>query len=180
MGYTGYSAVENLYSFYEEFGSRESYLKSYTAYQYLTQTLSNTPLKLIYDFRSTSNAYEIKINKMIVDIEKEAAKVRLEKEGEFGQKLYNYIYSPIIEQKFDLLNKIRLGVVTKDEAKALELKQIKLTSEYQNYDHCLEIGLDDAEERSNHYYCYSETKQILDHIVVTGTANIEMVEHLYG
>lgn len=147
--YTGYHTVLNAHSFYYEFNQKDFTLSSNMAYQALAEKLSTTYLQNFYDFTSKAKEYE-----------KSACKIRLEEKGEFGQKLYEHIYSRVIEEKYDLQNNLRA-------------KHIKVI----DYDHCMEI-LELKEEDSDHYYCYNEELQILDHIMIVGEFYINKLHSL--
>lgn len=139
MLYSGYNTITNAYSFYNEFNQKDFNLNSNIAYQTIAEKLSTTYLQKFYDFTSKAKEYE-----------KSAYKIKLEDKGEFGENLYKYIHSRVIEEKYDIQNN-------------LKTKHFKVI----DYDHCMEIiGL--KEEDSDHYYCYNEEQQILDHIAVIG------------
>lgn len=40
------------------------------------------------------------------------------------------------------------------------------------------LKLKEEDELSDHYYCYNEEQQILDHIVIVGKAYIEKIDSL--
>ncbi len=147
--YTGYHTVLNAHSFYYEFNQKDFTLSSNLAYQNIAEKLSTTYLQNFYDFTSIAKEYE-----------KAAYKLKLEEKGEFGQKLYEYIYSRAIEEKYDLQNN-------------LKSKHIKLME----YDHCMEI-VELKEKESDHYYCYNEEQQILDHIIIIGNSYVEKIGSL--
>jgi hypothetical protein len=134
--YTVYSAVSNLYSLYQEYDSIEVLLKSTTVYKDLSQTLSYLPLQYVYDFVDASKKYEMKINNIKLGLEKAALKTKLDEKGEFGQKLYEYIYEPILEEKYALLNKVLQGSITEEEAELLKAKHIRVKSDDASYEHC--------------------------------------------
>ena len=181
--YNGYSAVTNSYLFYLEKSSNvESMLRSTIAYKNLMQILSESPLQQLYDFATIAKGYEIEVNNITLAAEKTALKTKLDEKGKFSQKLYEYIYEPILEEKYNLLNQVLQGSITQEEAEALKAKHIKIESENTNYEHCIEIR--DIGNSSNdesdiaHYYCYNEEKEMLDYIVV-GNTNIQIIEHLF-
>lgn len=173
--YTGYSAITNAHSFCLECYSKDSALKSITAYKNVAEALSNTPLQLVYDFLSISKEYSIKLNKINYEKEKTYFKQQSEAKGEFGSKLYNYIYIPVLKEKYDLLNKIIQGFLTIEEAEALKTKHIKITIENISYDHCMEVKdmKKDIDNSSEYYYCYNEEQQILDCVIIGETKDIE-------
>ncbi len=80
----------------------------------------------------------------------------------------------MIEEKYELQSKVVHGALTEDEANSLKAKHIKIM----DYDHCMEIlGLKE-EKQSDHYYCYNEEQQILDHVVIIGNNYIEKISSL--
>lgn len=142
--YGGFNAIDNMKSLYNEFYQKDFNLNSNIAYQNIAEKLSNTCLQNLYDFASKAKDYE-----------KAAYKIKLEEKGEFGKKLYEYIYSRVIDEKYDLQNNSKS-------------KQIKIM----DYDYCIKI-IEFKEEESDHYYCYNEEQEILDHIVIIGEAYIQ-------
>ncbi len=182
--YIGHGAIANMYSLYTDYNKIDSELKSINAYKDFFKLLSNSPLQLMYDFSATTKEYEIKISNIYYNKEKSYIKQQLEAKGEFGHKLYNYIYAPSLEEKYDLLNKVMEGSLTKEQAESLETKHIKITSENQNYEMCREIkGIQDLINNnysdSKYYYCYNEEQQILDQIVIgESREDIEIIERL--
>ena len=116
--------------------------------------------------------YEVQINNIKLGLEKAAIKTQLEAQEEFGQKLYDYIYGPMIEERYSLLNKVVLGQITQEAAGNLKAKHMKVTLENQSYEHCMEVrniedniangnsqsksDIDDASgSKTEHYYCYN-------------------------
>jgi hypothetical protein len=200
--YIGYSAITNAYSFYLERNSDiESILRSTMAYRDLTQTLSESPLQQLYDFASTARGYEFQLNNITLAAEKKALKSKVvEEKGEFGQKLYDYIYEPLLEEKYRLLNQVLQGVISKDETETLKAKYIKISSGEQSYEHCMEIKdavnnnendsdrkisssknskASTGDESNNadikHYYCYNDEKKLLDYVLI-GNNYFEVVD----
>lgn len=109
----------------------------------------------------------------------------LREKGEFGQKLYDYIYTPAVEEKYDLLNKVLQGVLTAEDAESLQSKQIELELEKQSYKHCIEIKNTNIvnsdrsfDNNKTHYYCYNDTQPILIHIAIGNPNDIEIIEYL--
>ena len=180
--YTGYSAITNAYAFYQEYGSIGLELRSATAYKDITQALSNSLLQQVHDFRATFKEYAVKINNINLDLEKSTVKTQLEAKGEFGQKLYDYIYVPALEEKYDLLNKVIEGGLTEEQAETMKAKHIKITLEGQIYEHCMEIknieGNGNQEVFNEEYYCYNEDQQILDHVMIEENREVEVVARL--
>jgi hypothetical protein len=176
--YTGYSAFNNAYSFYLERNDVESMLRSTIAYKDLTKTLSESPLQQLYDFASITKGYEVQINKIHLAMEKAAIKTQLEEKGEFGRKLYEYIYEASVEEKYDLLNKVLQGSITGEEAEAIKAKHIKIISDDQSYEHCMEVSNTDADTNGEHYYCYNEEQEVLNHILIGDNNYIEIIENL--
>ena len=171
--YSGYGAITNAYSFYQEYYEKKSGLKSITAYKNLFETLSNFPLQYAYDFIRKAKESEVKLNNIKLELDKTYIKEQLEEKGEFGRKLYEYIYVPMLEEKYELLNKIIRGILTEEEANQLKAKHIQIL----DYDHCMEI-VRLREDQSDHYYCYNEEQQILDHMTIIGEAYIEKISSL--
>jgi preprotein translocase subunit SecA len=172
--YTGYSAITNAYSFYLERSSdTESALRSTMAYRDLAQTLSESPLQQLYDFAALAQEYKLGLNHVALVTEKEALKAKLvDEKGEFGHKLYDYIYKALLEEKYDLLNQVLQGSITKEDVEILKAKHISITLDKQSYQHCMQMkdieNISDGNEDTNkeHYYCYNQEQQILDHIVI--------------
>lgn len=148
--FTGYHTVLNALSFYYEVNQKDSMLNSNIAYQAFAETLSTSYIQSFYDFTLKAKEYEKTVYTM-----------KLEEKGEFGNKLYEYIYSRIIDEKYDLHN-------------ASKAKHIKVME----YDHCMEIIML-KEEEVEHYYCYNEEQEILDHILIGENGRyIEILERL--
>jgi len=177
--YTGYSAITNAYSFYlERTSDVESMLRSTMAYKDLTKILSESPLQQIYDFASTARGYEFELNSIALVAEKEALKSKLvEEKREFGQKLYDHIYEPLLEEKYNLLNQVLQGNIAQEEAKILKAKHIKIESDNPSYEHCMEIKDKDVDTNSEHYYCYNYEKKQLDYVLI-GDNLLEVIERL--
>ncbi len=163
--YSGYSAVNNAYLFYQEYNAIEWQLKSVIAYKDVSEFLTNSPLQQIYNFAASHKYYEIKINDINLEIEKAQARQQLEIKGEFANKLYDYIYIPLLEEKYLLLNKVTNGELTKEQTEALKVKHVPVTIEEQSYEHCIGI-VKLKEAKADHYYCYNEEQQILDHVLI--------------
>ncbi len=195
VGYTGYSAITNANSFYlERTSDVESVLRSTMAYRDLAQALSKSPLQQLYDFTKIAKEYEVELNNIVLVAEKEALKIKLvEENGDFGQKLYDYIYGSLLEEKYSLLNQVLQGVITEDETKSLKAKHIKITLDEQSYEHCMEIrnieaninsssqsNRDNGEDSNadvEHYYCYDDKHKMLDHVLI-GDNHFEVIERL--
>ena len=183
MIYTGYSSITNTYSFYQGYGSLEFHLRSAISYKDFIQVLANSPLQQIYDFTAFSKEYAVKVNKINLNIEKTAIKTQLEAKGEFGCKLYDYIYAPSLEKKYTLLNKVIEGSLMKEQAESLKTKHIKIILENQAYEYCMEIKdigvISDGNANEDHYYCYNDAQQILDHVVIGESRGyFEVIERL--
>lgn len=175
--YSGYGVITNAYSFYQEYHEENFELNSIRVYRNLYHFLSDSSLQSVYDFTSTYKKYALKLNNLQLKKDKTYFKHLSEAKGEFGKKLYDYVYAPMIESKYDLLNKIIQDDLTAEAADALKARHLQLTMANQNYDHCMEI-VELKEEDSEHYYCYNEEQQILDHIVIIGEACIEKISSL--
>ena len=112
---------------------------------------------------------------------------QLQDDGIFNQQLYKYIYTPYIEEKHNLLNKLSNSEITQKEVEILSPKFIKIISDYNEYNICLKNKQNNGTESKNanvvddtdHYYCYDEEQQILDHVVVMDGNNLQVVEHLF-
>jgi hypothetical protein len=177
-GYSGYHAVSNAYSLYSEYGTVEWQLKSAIAYKDLYEVFANSPLQYTYDFASNAKQYEIKANTIKLEMEKAQIKQHLEAKGEFGDKLYDYIYSPMLEEKYSLLNKIISGELTEEQAATLKAKHISMTIGEQHYEHCMEVKNDVMVITTEEYYCYNENQQILDHIILGQEGAVLTIEKL--
>lgn len=176
--HSGYSAINNAYSLYQEYNSVERQLKSGIAYKDISEFLANSPLQRIHDFVDKSRYYEVKINAISLKIEKAQIKQKLEIKGEFGSKLYDYIYMPMLEEKYTLLNKVANGELTKEQAGVLKAKHVAITIEEQSYEHCMEVVKLQV-IKMDHYYCYNEEQQILDHVLIGENGRyIEILERL--
>ena len=68
-------------------------------------------------------------------------------------------------------------ISSEKEAEGLKSKHLQITLENITYDHCLEV-LELKEEPSEHYYCYNEKQQILDHLVIIGNNYVEKIDSL--
>lgn len=102
-----------------------------------------------------------------------------------------YVYEPLLEEKYSLLNQVLQGVIAKDETETLKAKHIKISSSEQSYEHCMEIK--DAvnnnasisknkvhvAENSNgsieHHYCYNDERKELDYVLI-GDNLLEVVD----
>jgi len=177
--YAGYSVMINSHSFYQEYMSEENELKSAVAYRDLFKLISESLLQHIYDFDDSVRSYDIRINNLMAFFEKAVIKAQLEEKGEFGQKLYEYIYAPSIEEKYVLANKILQGELTEIEAEGLKAKHITLTLGEQSYEHCVESNNSGNSNKDvEHYYCYNDGAEVLDHITIRNDGNVEVIEHL--
>jgi uncharacterized protein YehS (DUF1456 family) len=165
--YGGVNTIANIQLLYNEFNQKDFKLNSNIAYQNLVEALSTTFLQNFYDFIQKAK-----------ECEKTAFKVKLEEKGEFGQKLYEYIYAPVLEEKYVLLNLVVNGELTEEQAKSLKAKHVKISLESQIYQHCTEIRNVENDRDAEQYYCYNEEQQILDHIAITGDGVIEIMERL--
>ncbi|MCT4635315.1 MAG: ATP-binding protein [Rickettsiales bacterium] len=159
-GYTGYYVITNAYSLYSEYGTVEWQLKSAVAYKGLYEVFANSPLQHTYDFASNAKWYEIEANTIKLEIEKAQIKKHLEAKGEFGEKLYENIYAHILEAKYS----------------NLEINHIALTIGEQYYEHCISIASVDSND--DHYNCYSEELEILDHVIIGEDGIVLNIEKL--
>lgn len=97
----------------------------------------------------------------------------MKERGDFGQKVFDYIYLPAFAEKYALLNDVIRGVLTEEEAKSLQSKRVAITHGSIDYNLCLEAkDLQVVQGEVEHYYCYSIENQILDHVAVTGGNNL--------
>lgn len=175
---SGYHAINNAYFLYSEYGTVEWQLKSAIAYKDLYEALANSTLQYTYDFSSNAKKCEIKANNIKLEMEKTQIKLQLDAKGEFGNKLYEYIHAPMLEEKYDLLNKVISGELIEDQAAAMKAKHISMTIGEQHYEHCMEVKNYVTIITTEQYYCYNEEQQILDHIAITGGSSIEIIERL--
>jgi hypothetical protein len=73
------------------------------------------------------------------------------------------------------------GSITKEDVEILKAKHISITLDKQSYEHCMQMkdieNISDGNEDTNkeHYYCYNQEQQILDHVVI-GDNRLEVVE----
>ncbi len=151
-------------------------IKSITAYKNSFQALSETPLQKLYDFASLSVKYSNSINNVKHNMETENIKKFLSTKGEFGQKLYDYIYAPVIKEKYDLLNKIAQSTLTEEQADTLRTKHLTIELEGRSYDHCIEK---DVSYKTKDFYCYNDEMQVIDHIVIGADNIVREVFSLY-
>jgi hypothetical protein len=183
--YVAYSAINNAYSFYQDITHTEAALKSSIAYKDLTRLLSKSPLQNLYDFAADSKNYELQQ----MEHEMELTRIALLKEqGKFGQKLYDYIYAPKVEERYYLSNQVSSGIITEAEAKTLQARQHVMVNS--NYTNCLEINYEKIENIKSyshrktditgnyfeHYYCYNNASKVLDHVTIAG--DITAIEQL--
>ena len=55
--------------------------------------------------------------------------------------LYGYIYKTWLEEKYNILNEVLKVSITEEETENFKAKHIKINSEKQNYEHCMEIKI---------------------------------------
>jgi hypothetical protein len=173
---TAYDATSNIYSFASELVNiDDTTLKSYRAYKGLVEILAVSPLQLLYDFNSFINEYNLQINAILLRKEKLAIEAQLQEQGEFGQKLLDYIYLPALTAKYDLLNNAIIGTIT--EEKKAEVSKFKPAYSLHSYDHCIETNVAlSSEEGTERYYCYNVERQVIDHILIVGDNDLEVLE----
>ncbi len=162
---------DNLYTRVMEYMSDVGHLKSRTAYKDVFKFLSNSPVKYLYDFSSLAIKYEIDVNNFKLSKELEHAKLRLDSREEFGQKLYEHIFAPVIQAQYDLLNKVAKGELTQEVADILMPKHLVIALEGRAYDHCV------TKDSDNVYYCYNDNLKVIDKVVI-GENTID-VDSLY-
>ena len=155
--YTIYHAGINTYSLYQEYNTIESQLKSAIAYKDLYNIFAGSPFQQIYDFASNAKLYEVRIKTISLEIEKAHVKQKLEAKEEFGNKLYKYIYVPMLEEKYGLL----------------ELKHATLKISGQYYEHCFSIISENNDEGL--YTCYNMEEKIIDHVTIMNNGSAEII-----
>ena len=70
------------------------------------------------------------------------------------------------------------GELTKEQAGVLKAKHVAITIEEQSYEHCMEVVKLQV-IKMDHYYCYNEEQQILDHVLIGENGRyIEILERL--
>jgi hypothetical protein len=149
---TAYSAVLNAYSFALELSENDANLKSTVAHKELVEWLAASPLQGVYDFEARATEYKLQINELLFE------KATVKAQGEFGQKVFDYIYLPTLTENYSLST---------------------ITSGSMVYDFCREAKAPQGIESGlEHYYCYSVERQVLDHVVITGDRGLEVVERL--
>jgi hypothetical protein len=171
LGYTGYSAASNSYSFYQEFGSNDFYIKSYTAYKDVAKTLSDSLLQDFYDFKPLTKIYELNLKKLELNTQVLELKKEMQEDGsEFAQKLYKYIIEPQVERKYDLFNKVIQGIITEEQMEGLVLKVLEeIVVGTQSYNNCVEF------EEQN-YYCFNN--KFVDHVIMGEGMDPLLIAHL--
>jgi hypothetical protein len=169
VAYSGYSALANLYSFYNGYDSEDSKLKTATAYKEVLEFLGETPFKWLYDFSSIIKSYQVKINNLSLIKEKQFYEGKLrEEKGELGEKLYIYVYKSLIEEKYDLLNRVIQGEITEEEVENLRLKQIKITVGSKVYDNCVEVrNINQFKNNKEDYRCYNEDQGHVEYVSIS-------------
>jgi tetratricopeptide (TPR) repeat protein len=172
-----YSAITNAYSFSLEVSDEDASFRSAMAYKDLSVTLASSPLQSLYDFESKATEYKLQINDL--RFEKEKAIFQSQMQGEFGQKVFDYIYLPELIEKYVLLNDVIRGELTEEEVQSLESKPIAISYGELEYDHCVKTEEPTMlEETAEHYYCCNIAGQLLDHVVITSSRSLEVLESL--
>ena len=160
--FTGYHAVTNVYFF---FYSRE--VHSYVAYKDFSKWLAEKPG--FQAFESKTKEYELKINDIQAEIEHHATETNLlSEQGEFGAKIYQHIYAPVITAKHDLQQSVIEGLIPQeaaDQTLNTQLVSIKDTS----YNLC-------SSETDQDYYC-SHKEQEIHHVKIVGST-LQVIEIL--
>jgi len=155
---------------------------------YATYSMLNNGYELYKEYFITENNVEVALGDVNSKLTRELkiAEEQLQNKGVFSQQLYKYIYTPYIEEKHNLLNKLSNGEITQKEVEILSPKFIKIISDYNEYNICLKNKQNNGTESKNanvvddtDYYCYDEEQQILDHVVVMDGNNLQVVEHLF-
>jgi hypothetical protein len=101
----------------------------------------------------------------------------MKEHGEFGQKVFDYIHLTFIAEKYALMNDVIRGILTEEEAQALQANHVTITSKQQSYEHCMEL-MSEGTKSSSEYYCYNLSDQVLDHVKLTADGGITIIEHL--
>ena len=160
--FTGYHAVTNVYFF---FYSRE--VHSYVAYKDFSKWLAEKTG--FQAFENKTKEYELKINDIQAEIEHHATETNLlSEQGEFGAKIYQYIYAPVITAKHDLQQSVIEGLIPQeaaDQTLNTQLVSIKDTS----YNLC-------RSETDQDYYC-SHKEQEIHHVKIVGST-LQVIEIL--
>lgn len=174
--YSGYNVIDNGYSFCLEFNSSEFELRSGAAYKALAQTLLYSLLQFLYTFKDVAKGYDLRANNIKLDLAKVVIKAKLEAQGEPYQKTYEYVYNPLLEEKYRLSNQSVQGRITREEV----AKHSTIISNEQSYENCMGIKniLDNI---ASNYDCSTQNdNKILDHVFisVSGYNHFEVVEYL--
>jgi len=174
--YSGYNVIDNGYSFCLEFNSSEFELRSGAAYKALAQTLLYSLLQFLYTFKDVAKGYDLRANNIKLDLAKVVIKAKLEAQGEPYQKTYEYVYNPLLEEKYRLSNQTVQGRITREEV----AKHSTIISNEQSYENCMGIKniLDNI---ASNYDCSTQNdNKILDHVFisVSGYNHFEVVEYL--
>jgi tetratricopeptide (TPR) repeat protein len=174
---TAYCAITNAYSFATEFRSNDAALRSAKAYKDLSELLASSPLQSLYDFEAKVKECKLQVNDLL--FEKEKSIIQAKVKDEFGQKVFNYVYLPELIEKYVLLNDVIRGKLAEEEAQSLKSKPIAISYGALEYDRCM-ILEDSArlEGAAEHYYCCNIAGQILDHVVLTSSGSLEVLESL--
>jgi hypothetical protein len=176
---TAYNAALNAYSFALELNEDDAGLKSKVAHKELTEWLAESPLQYLYDFRAQVTDYKLQINDMLFTAEKLVLQSHLAEKGEFGHKIFDYVYLPMLIDKYNLLSDIIKGILTEEEAEALKAKHIAIVSEQQHYE-CVEVRYTEDNNYHNdikNYHCFNMDNQLLDHFTISNDGAIRFVEH---
>jgi hypothetical protein len=71
------------------------------------------------------------------------------------------------------------GELTEEEAQSLESKPVAISYGELEYDHCVKTEEPTMlEETAEHYYCCNIAGQLLDHVVITSSRSLEVLETL--
>ena len=167
--FTGCHAATNVYSFFysSEANSPTRELHSYVAYKDFSKWLAEKTG--FQAFENKTKEYELKINDIKAEIEHHATETNLlSEQGEFGAKIYQHIYAPVITAKHDLQQSVIEGLIPQeaaDQALNTQLVSIKDTS----YNLC-------RSETDQDYYC-SHKEQEIHHIKIVGST-LQVIEIL--
>ena len=161
VGITGLVACESAL-FANKVINDSGYIQLMEAYKDVLQFMSNTPLQMLYDFNPSIVQYKTKIISAKFDSEAIRIKQFLDTSGEFGAKLYKHVFSSIMLEEEDMLDKIIQGKITLEQGEAQRTKHLVVELENRSYDHCIEMkGFENKV-----FTCYNQQEQFIDRIVI--------------
>gem|GEM_PF-6062188 len=170
-------SIYKLYNSLENFFSDEGHISSMTAYKNIYTSLAKIIPSYIYDFNAQAIESDISINNAKLAIETKNVEIYLETtNGDFGKKLFKHIYSNVIKEKYELLNKVICGELTLEEADNAKAKHLIIEVEARAYDHCIEVKDNFHDENKNYYHCYDTKNELLERVITGENNTIEKVE----